>query len=557
MYHIMKRALAALNRQPRRRTSSTGRKNSRRVSLSVETLESRLVPSGSTLLPSGPLPSGPLPPLPETTYFRVTGAPSQVTAGTSFAITVTEYSYATGRIVSSGGASSAVLNFDVGGTATPLNQTVALSGGRGTATITLTTAETGEIFATSGSLRNLKTYVTGATAPITVAPGPAAQFIVSTAGTEQVGKSFPISVTAEDRYNNVVSTYNQTPTFSATDGYPVALSGMTWSKGVGTATVTLNNPGITKLKAAVGAVTGTSGVITVDAPTAKGSVWSGYVVSPAVGTTAVGGSWIQPAVSGSNGSKVSMWVGIDGWKGSTVEQIGTAATMVNGTAQYVAWYELFGDQSPTTGAKGPDYSQVNIPNFTVRPGDSISAEVSLVPGTSRTFLFQITDTPKGGGPVETFSIQQTMKYVTPARSTAEWIVENPNKGKQPLANFGQVTFTGAWATIGGTTGAINSFPNAQAVNLSTSQGNATTSDPPLLARTLGFNEPGAGVSSSSFTVTYSQPASTKSASAGTTPKNRAALVDALFEAYRSSEQDLALIGSDLPELLLARDRWPS
>ena len=42
----------------------------------------------------------------------------------------------------------------------------------------------------------------------------------------------------------------------------------------------------------------------------------------------------------------------------------------------------------------------------------------------------------------------------------------PQRRRQPLANFGKETFTGAWATIGSTTGGINSFSNALAVNLS-------------------------------------------------------------------------------------------
>ena len=246
-----------------------------------------------------------------------------------------------------------------------------------------------------------------------------------------------MSITAEDAYNNVVTVYNNTPTITASNGYPLTFSRITWSNGVGTATLTANNPGATTLTAAVGSlavvnggvreirVQGTSGTVTVDAAAKTSPNWSGYAVSDS-SVSAVGATWVQPAVSGTGTTASSMWVGIDGYNGSTVEQIGTAASTSNGSLSYVAWYEFFGDQaSGTNGAKGPDYNQVNIPtsSINVQPGDTISAEVSLVANTTATFLFQMTDTPANGGAVQTFSIQQTMQYVTPSLSTAEWIVE--------------------------------------------------------------------------------------------------------------------------------------
>jgi hypothetical protein len=373
---------------------------------------------------------------------------------------------------------------------------------------------------------------------IVINPGPPHSFIVSAPSTVFQGVAFNVGITVEDAYGNVVGTYAQTPTFSASDGTAVALSGITWSGGVGTAKVSLRNPGITTLTAADGGVTGTSGNIAVDARTSSNRTWAGYVVAPAHGTTAVGGTWIQPAVSGSGISVSSIWVGIDGGASGTVEQIGTDAIIVNGTPYYRAWYELFGDQS-AAGAKGPDFAAVFIPSFAVHPGDTISAEVSLVAGTSRSFLFQITDAPANGGALETFCTTQTMQYVTPQLASAEWIVENPNNGALPLANFGQATFTGAWATIGGTTAPINGFQNVQAWNISSAQGNATTSNPPLVSRTLGFNEPTGGVSSSSFTVTFSPASSANTANAplmGKISVNQA-LHEAFFSALGSPEQE--------------------
>ena len=243
-------------------------------------------------------------------------------------------------------------------------------------------------------------------------------------------------------------------------------------------------------------------------------LWSGYVVTAAfTKASAVGGTWVEPTVSGPGAT--SIWVGIDGYGGKTVEQIGVS-TSVNssGVTVYTPWIEFYGD---TTGYKadgvtptspGKFFYETDINTvvtrstpFTVHAGDTISAEVSLVPGTTSTFVFQMTDVPSGGGAVETFtSPPLTMQHVVPQLSTAEWIVENPNSGAQPLASFTPVTFTGAWATIGSQTGSINSFPNPTVLNLSSPEGNDVVTNSPSTVNVLGFNEPSVGASSSTFVV---------------------------------------------------------
>ncbi len=385
----------------------------------------------------------------------------------------------------------------------------------GTLTITATATGTGS----SGA--------TGISGPITVTP-PATQFVVSAPSNQTAGVSFQVSVTAEDVNGNIVPTYNQTPTFSASDGYPVSVSGITWSNGVGTATVKLNNPAITTITAASGTIKGTSNSITVSAPTIHGKVWTGYVVAPTSGATAVGGTWVQPTNPAGPSTDVSTWVGIDGlslngFTDNTVEQIGTdAQTDSSGHVTYWAWLEFFGDSDLTKGLdsnglpanRGPDYLPINLntfpgySSFTIHPGDTISAEVSVVPGNTRSFLFQMTDVPKGGGATETFSLVQTMVVQTPQLATAEWIVENPGGGVNDLADFGQVNFTGAWATIGTTTGPINAFQNVLADDMTKTgpdpsiAGTAVVStNPPIISNTLGYNEPATGGSSSSFVVT--------------------------------------------------------
>ena len=70
---------------------------------------------------------------------------------------------------------------------------------------------------------------------------------------------------------------------------------------------------------------GGSGSTGTAAPNASTSTnWSGYAVQTKSGAvTAVAGSWTVPTVSGSGTGYSAIWVGIDGYQSSTVEQIGT------------------------------------------------------------------------------------------------------------------------------------------------------------------------------------------------------------------------------------------
>jgi Peptidase A4 family len=208
--------------------------------------------------------------------------------------------------------------------------------------------------------------------------------------------------------------------------------------------------------------------------------WSGYAIAASPGpVTSVVGSWTVPAVTGGAGSTYSaQWVGIDGYTSPTVEQIGTESDVTNGVANYYAWYEMY------------PRGYVTLP-LTVHAGDVISAGVSYGSGG---FTLTLTDSTSGK---PTFSTTQTMSNAD--LSSAEWIVEAPsnNRGPLPLANFGTTSFSGAQATIAGTTGAIDSFSGSNQVNqidMISSRSGAT------LDQTSGLTDSG---NSSSFSVTFS------------------------------------------------------
>ena len=173
--------------------------------------------------------------------------------------------------------------------------------------------------------------------------------------------------------------------------------------------------------------------------------WSGYATTGATYSD-VKGSWIQPAARCATHQTAysSFWVGIDGDTTTTVEQIGTDADCVNGSAVYYAWYEMY-----------PRFPG----NFSnpIRPGARINAEVSI--NRSGQFVLTISDATRGWS----HRVIQALRQAR--RGSAEWIAEAPSgrNGTLPLANFGTVSFTNC--TANGV--AISRNPNPDAITMVT------------------------------------------------------------------------------------------
>lgn len=176
-------------------------------------------------------------------------------------------------------------------------------------------------------------------------------------------------------------------------------------------------------------------------------IWAGYTVSK-IDTNGlpqeksvnfVTGSWIVPSVdcSSTPNGYVAIWVGIDGYGSSTIEQIGTNSQCDNGKQLIYAWWETYPDPS----------KKINY--FPVKPGDNIKAQVEFI--GNKKFNLTITNLNTG----KTFS--KIKKVPDAQRTSGEWIIEAPQVQSQiqPLANFNSVTFTNAQAKIKGTMGKIN------------------------------------------------------------------------------------------------------
>jgi hypothetical protein len=189
--------------------------------------------------------------------------------------------------------------------------------------------------------------------------------------------------------------------------------------------------------------------------------WGGYAVyNSAYVVSKVSGSWTVPTIPNVVGTACpdsqatwdsnAVWIGIDGFVSSTVEQTGTSADCYYGTAEYYAWYEFYPSGS------------VIVP-FTINPGDTINADVLYVSknATGPQFTTTITD-------VTTGSTYTSPKTAVPGalRDSAEWIDESPYfEGFLGLTQVGQVKFSSAMATIGGVSHPIGGWPSADVYSL--------------------------------------------------------------------------------------------
>jgi hypothetical protein len=171
--------------------------------------------------------------------------------------------------------------------------------------------------------------------------------------------------------------------------------------------------------------------------------WSGYADTSTTNHyfTTVSSSWTVPTVTCTPEDRiVSLWVGLDGFSDSTVEQLGTTAQCFEDAPVYYSWYEMYPAGTIEVGS-------------TVKPGDKITASVTRT-GTS--YVLKLTDPTTSGNNV---SVTKTCALATCLDTSAEVIAERPaySTGVVPLAQFSPTPFTASTVTGGGKTGAITAF----------------------------------------------------------------------------------------------------
>ncbi|MGO8807000.1 MAG: G1 family glutamic endopeptidase [Candidatus Bathyarchaeia archaeon] len=280
--------------------------------------------------------------------------------------------------------------------------------------------------------------------------------------------------------------------------------------------------------------------------TITNSHWSGYVVTgPTDSVTSASGSWkvpttTSPEPSSSTTYYAAFWAGIDGYSDSTVEQIGIMAESTGATTTYLAWFEFYpgpayelvttvkgvtvpapvkaGDVisasvtygpsgpsafgSPSNAFGSPTNALISPSNLLISPGSPLinPSNAFTNPGRARppTSEFTVSIDEKTRG----WSYSTSESVPNAQRSSAEWIVEAPATISDnvitilPLADFHTVYYgydnTGVsgtcYATVGGVSGSIGSFPSANIVQIIMIDGPATATPSALSSDGKSFSE---------------------------------------------------------------------
>jgi S-adenosylmethionine hydrolase len=190
--------------------------------------------------------------------------PATQTAGTAFNLAITaKDTYGNGVSGSQALTSSGPAN-SPNSTAPSYPASVSFTNGSGTASVTLTDAQSTTITVKQGA-------VSGTSGSFTVNPAPGASFSLSTPATQTAGTAFTETVTALDSFGNTATSYKEahTITFSGPANSPSGKApnypaSVTFASGKGEASMTLFDAQTTTLTAKEGTVAGTSGSFVVN-----------------------------------------------------------------------------------------------------------------------------------------------------------------------------------------------------------------------------------------------------------------------------------------------------
>ncbi|HTX10853.1 MAG TPA: G1 family glutamic endopeptidase [Solirubrobacteraceae bacterium] len=196
--------------------------------------------------------------------------------------------------------------------------------------------------------------------------------------------------------------------------------------------------------------------------------WGGYADQETGSSTVSGvsGHWTIPRVTCPQGDYrnqdafAAQWVGIDGYSDQTVEQLGTAEQCYEDVLYYYVWYEMYPAGTVQEGTTQCINDNVDCP----RPGDQISASVTVTPGAAGNNNYTLTladPTTRGNN----FSVTQPCAADTCLDSSGEWIIERPATQPPPpapvqvlpLVDYGQNAFSNGTITSGGVTSGIAGF----------------------------------------------------------------------------------------------------
>ncbi len=188
--------------------------------------------------------------------------------------------------------------------------------------------------------------------------------------------------------------------------------------------------------------------------------------------SSVSGSWTIPQVTcpappfNYENNIAAVWIGIDGFNDTTVEQTGTESFCFEGEPTYITWYEMYP-------------SGTVFVRTTAAAGDAITASVTLdsgqpgfngnpghpgfpAPSGKAGYHLTLTDATHSSDSITTV---QPCGASTCLDDSAEWIIERPFYetstglaiGLSPLSDFGKSGFSNASEVVNGKTTSLEGY----------------------------------------------------------------------------------------------------
>lgn len=203
------------------------------------------------------------------------------------------------------------------------------------------------------------------------------------------------------------------------------------------------------------------------ATTVQSTNWAGYAVAssfsnPTASVNAINASWIVQSVPSTSATVFSaQWAGIGGFFSgdSTLIQTGTTSGRFNPgtgwTSYYAAWYEeLPQSENGINSAMAVGGSNPG----TVKPGDVMTANIALIPGTTNQWYLKLSDITQG------WSYTNNTIVYNSGLLSGEFIGEAPQTClsscvQYPLPNFGTAKYGQDFTRKSGTNNVLLSGSN--------------------------------------------------------------------------------------------------
>ncbi|MDR3706807.1 MAG: SBBP repeat-containing protein [Capsulimonadaceae bacterium] len=400
------------------------------------------------------------------THFTVS-APGTATAGTALSFTVSALDQYGNAATGYRGTVHFTKTDSGAGSSLPSDYTFT-SGDNGLHTFTngatLVTAGSQTITATDTATSS----ISGTSGTISVGPGAATHFTLSTPGTATAGTALSFTVTALDAFGNTATGYSGTVHFTSTDGAASLPANATLTNGTGTFSATLKTVGsrtITATDTATSSITGTSGPITVN----PGAATHFTVSAPGTATAGTALSFTVTALDAFGNTATGYGGTVHFTSTDGAASLPANATLTNGTSTFSATLKTAGSQTITATDATTSSITGTSGTITVGPGAAthftLSAPSTATAGTALSFTVTAFDaygnTATGyGGTVGFTSTDSGAGVLLPANSS---LTSGAGTFSATLVTAGSQTITATDTTtssIKGTSAPINVAPGA-------------------------------------------------------------------------------------------------